>query len=205
MALVLLTGGARSGKSAAAQRLALARSLDGARVVVAVFATASEGDAEMCARIARHRADRPDCFEVCEVSDARGLLGEVGEDALLVVDCLGTALGQLFAACWEEAATGVDFTLADPEALPDGLAEGFELAADALVGALAARAGDTIVVTNEVGSGVVPAYATGRLFRDVLGRANAALAARADAAWLSVAGRLIALHDLPRDAAWPTD
>ena len=68
-----------------------------------------------------------------------------------------------------------------------------------------AREGDTIVVSNEVGDGLVPAYATGRLFRDLLGRANRRLIDAADSAWLVVAGRLVDLGALGHDAAWPED
>ena len=70
---------------------------------------------------------------------------------------------------------------------------------------LVSRRGDTVVVTNEVGGGVVPAYALGRVFRDVLGRANRALVDGADAAYLCVAGRLVDLHARPTQAIWPED
>ena len=71
--------------------------------------------------------------------------------------------------------------------------------------ALTSRGGDTVIVTNEAGWGVVPASASGRLFRDLLGRANRALIDAADAAWLVVGGRLIELTDLPGEAAWPAE
>jgi adenosylcobinamide kinase/adenosylcobinamide-phosphate guanylyltransferase len=74
---------------------------------------------------------------------------------------------------------------------------------DAVVDWLVARSGDTVIVTNEVGSGLVPVYPDGRLFRDVLGRANRLLVDRADAAYLAVSGRLFDLTTLPHDAAWP--
>ena len=64
-------------------------------------------------------------------------------------------------------------------------------------------ASDTIVVTNEVGDGVVPSHTSGRLFRDLLGRCNRRLIDVADAAYLVVAGRLVPLDALTRDAAWP--
>ncbi|HET6497560.1 MAG TPA: bifunctional adenosylcobinamide kinase/adenosylcobinamide-phosphate guanylyltransferase, partial [Coriobacteriia bacterium] len=68
---------------------------------------------------------------------------------------------------------------------------------------LAARRGDTVVVTNETGWGVVPAYPSGRVFRDALGRANAALCTIADAAYLVVNGRLVDLTSAPTELTWP--
>jgi len=102
------------------------------------------------------------------------------------VDCLGTFLGSLLF-------TGVG--------VPEEAAA--EAVSRSAVDALADRTGDTIVVTNEVGMGVVPVSESGRLFRDILGRANARLVDAADAAYLVVAGRCIDLTALPSHAAWP--
>jgi adenosylcobinamide kinase/adenosylcobinamide-phosphate guanylyltransferase len=186
MALVVITGGARSGKSAVATRLATAH---GDPVVVAV-AGVDDGDPEMAARIDRHRADRPDGWTTLEVAGVpvADWIPRVPAGACLVVDCLGTLLsGLLFriATTPEEAAA--------------------EETARALVDALVTREGDTVVITNEVGSGVVPVSASGRLFRDVLGRANARLVDAADRAYLVVAERCFDLTALPREAAWPSD
>jgi adenosylcobinamide kinase/adenosylcobinamide-phosphate guanylyltransferase len=74
---------------------------------------------------------------------------------------------------------------------------------DALVDALLAREGRTVVVTNEVGWGIVPATPLGRLFRDTVGRANRRLIDNADAAWLVVSGRAVDLKTLPQEATWP--
>ena len=187
MALVVFTGGARSGKSAAATELARLRSLDGSRVVVAVFGDPT-GDEEMAARIARHQTDRPEGFDVVEAADGVSWLEDVPDDDLLLVDCLGTLVSRLMA-----------------EAGPDAPTEAVEARVSQVVSLLMRRAGDTIVVTNEVGDGVVPAYPSGRAFRDILGRANQTLAGASDAAYLVVAGRLIDLAALPMAARWPTD
>lgn len=191
MPLVMITGGARSGKSAAAVRLAASRMAGGSEVVVAVFGDACD-DAEMEARIDRHQAERPPGFNTLEATDARSWCADVPGDALLLLDCLGTLTARLMAE------QGVS--------LEDDAAE-FERSLDtdlaALIGWLARRDGDTVVVTNEVGCGVVPAYASGRVFRDVLGRANARLATIAEASYLAVCGRLIDLAALPRDVPWP--
>ncbi len=202
MALVVITGGARSGKSAAAQRLAAERQRAGLPVHIAVFA--SESDTEMAARIAAHRADRPAGFSVIEAGGSIDWLGDVPDASLLVVDCLGTWLGRVMEQCWTDTAvSGTDFD--DFETIPEAFADRFADGVGVVIDALSRRRGDTLVVTNEVGSGVVPAYPAGRLFRDELGRANATLVSCADAAYLAVSGRLIDLAVLPSEATWPTD
>lgn len=203
MALVVLTGGARGGKSRAAQRLAVSRQAEGASVVVAVFARNEFEDAEMTARIERHQADRPEGFATLEAQRSEGWLSAVPQDALLVVDCLGTLLGLALEEVWRQSA-GEELAEAGT-GLPAGLEAAYHERADAIVSELVGRIGDTIIVTNEVGMSVVPEYASARLFRDALGRANAALVHAADASYLAVAGRLLALTGLPREANWPVD
>jgi adenosyl cobinamide kinase/adenosyl cobinamide phosphate guanylyltransferase len=165
MALTLLLGGARSGKSALAVRMAT----EAGRPVVFV-ATGEAGDAEMAERIRLHRESRPaDWTTVEEPLELRRALDDAG-DALVVVDCL---------------------TLWVANALEDGwsAARIEEHAAGA-----ASRAGDTIAVSNEVGLGVVPPTPLGRTYRDVLGRVNAIWAAAADEALFVVAGRTLELR-----------
>lgn len=206
MALVVFTGGARSGKSAAAQRLAQLPALDGANVTVVVFGRGSAEDPEFAERLAHHRSNRPASFSTLEATDSLSWTDAVQADALLVVDCLGTLLGlameQAFAEC---SAAGSSLLDADAALLPAGFEAALAARFDPALGWLLERAGDTIVVTNEVGDGVVPGWASGRVFRDVLGRANRRLLDRSDAGYLCVAGRLIDLSVLPRDARWPKD
>lgn len=206
MALVVFTGGARSGKSRAAQRLAAARAANGALVSVAVFARDDGSDPEFADRVAKHRADRPAGWKTIEAHSAAGWLAHADDGDVLVVDCLGTMLGLAMEDAYA-ASVAADAALgeADPSVLPDGFEVALAARWDAALDALLARAGDTIVVTNEVGDGVVPAYAAGRLFRDLLGRANARLVAQADAAYLVVAGRLIDLAGAPTCVRWPED
>ncbi len=200
MSLVVFTGGARSGKSRAAQELARRRALEGERVVVAVFGR--ESDSEMADRVARHRAHRPGEFETIVGGESPRWLDDAGE-ALLVVDCLGTFVGTVIENVWRVRS---DSALGDAgDVLPDGVADEVESSVLGIVERLLSRRGDTIVVTNEVGDGVVPAFASGRLFRDVLGVANRVLVDDADRAYLCVAGRLLDLADLPRTATWPHD
>jgi adenosylcobinamide kinase/adenosylcobinamide-phosphate guanylyltransferase len=170
MALTLLLGGARSGKSA----LAVARARALAAPVVFI-ATAEALDAEMARRIERHRADRDPGWRTVEAPvELRAALAAAPAAACAIVDCLSLWVANL---------------------VMQGLGEDevAELARDAAALA-AARPGATIAVSNEVGMGVVPEYELGRRYRDALGRANAAWAARADEALLVIAGRTLALE-----------
>jgi adenosylcobinamide kinase/adenosylcobinamide-phosphate guanylyltransferase len=165
---LLLTGGARSGKSALAVALAERQSAD-----VVFLATGQVGDDEMSARIARHRAERPGHWRTVEEPVALvEAIGAVEPAACLVVDCLSLWVANLVST-------------ADSAAI--------EQAAAAAADAAATRPGTTIVVTTEVGLGIVPATPLGREYRDVLGRVNAIWAESADVAYLVVAGRLLPL------------
>jgi adenosylcobinamide kinase / adenosylcobinamide-phosphate guanylyltransferase len=170
MALTLLLGGARSGKSA----LAVARARALAAPVVFV-ATAEALDAEMARRIERHRAERDPGWQTVEAPvELRDALATAPSGACAIVDCLSLWVANLVLQGLGEEEVAV-------------------LARDAAALA-AARTGATIAVTNEVGMGVVPEYELGRRYRDALGRANAAWAARAEEALLVVAGRTLALQ-----------
>lgn len=167
--LTVLVGGARSGKSALAVDLA-----DRSGRPVVFVATATPGDEEMADRIARHRAERPeDWTTVEEPLDLVAAFDRTGDDACVVVDCL---------SLWTMNA----IDRSDDEVL-------------ALVGEQVARAhrrvGPTIVVGNEVGSGIVPGDPATRRYRDLLGRVNAAWARAADRAFLVVAGRVVPLAE----------
>ena len=203
MALVVFSGGARSGKSRAAQALAEQRALDGVPVTAVVFGR-HDADPEFALRVQRHREQRPRSFDVIEAVDPTSWMPEAPGDGLLLVDCLGTLLGLVMESEWP-ADDGADLGQAAAEALPAGYESAVERSFTATVDWLATRDADTIVVTNEAGDGIVPAYASGRLFRDLLGRANRTLVQRADAAYLVVAGRLLDLTSLPVQASWPVD
>ena len=180
MALTVLTGGARSGKSAAAVAAATASGEP-----VTFIATAEPGDDEMAERIQRHRAERPAHWTTAEAPhDLAGAVAGVDPAGTIIVDCL---------SIWT-----TNRMLEDPPI------DGAELVAEAagLAVQLAARPGLSVVVTNEVGSGVVPATPLGRDFRDVLGLVNQAMVRAADAAYLVVAGRLLPLVD-PADGLGP--
>jgi adenosylcobinamide kinase / adenosylcobinamide-phosphate guanylyltransferase len=195
MSLIVLTGGARSGKSSAACRLVSSRHED----VVVVVAEQEPEDAEMSRRIVRHRAERPTNYTTIEVHEGMSWTVDVPEDACLLLDCLGTLVSQMVGAAFGMRGE----TVAADDMVSQETETNVEQSVDALVDWLVARSADTVVVTNEVGSGIVPAYPDARLFRDVMGRANRRLTDAADTAYLAVCGRLIELTTLPRDAAWP--
>jgi adenosylcobinamide kinase/adenosylcobinamide-phosphate guanylyltransferase len=185
--LGVVTGPVRSGKSRVALDLALKT---GRPVVVAVGGRAD--DEEMARRIRQHQADRPGDVRVIEVDADPAWVAVVPAEACLLVDCLGTVLGLGM----------VDLMPDDAEVAPAGAEERADSRAQALVDALLARGGDTVVVGNEVGWGIVPATPLGRLFRDVNGRAMRVLVEAADVAVLVVAGRCIDLKKMPREAQW---
>lgn len=171
----LITGGARAGKTAFA--LALARSRPGPVVYVA---TAEARDEEMAARIQRHRAERPPHWTTVEAPLEPVLaLAGVSPTALVVLDCLTLWVSNLLLA-----------RLSAHFSVPEG-----EAAATAVRGAVQellawqARAGnDLLIISNEVGLGIVPADPLSRLYRDVLGQANQMVAATAARVYLVVAG-----------------
>jgi len=195
MSLIVLTGGARCGKSAVAQNLADECAHD---VTVVAFGQPA-GDSEMAERIARHKADRPARFRTVEATDSVEWTERVGE-GVLVVDCLGTLLNLVMTETY--LAIGGPLQ-ADSDQVPAGFEAEVENRFAAIIGWVLRRWDHTIVVTNEVGDGVVPAYASGRIFRDVLGRANRSLVDRSDAAYLVVAGRCIEITALSQRARWP--
>jgi adenosyl cobinamide kinase/adenosyl cobinamide phosphate guanylyltransferase len=180
--LVVLLGGARAGKSALAADLA--RRWEGQ---VAYVATAEPGDEEMRSRIERHRAERPaEWTTVEEPLRLREALVGLDDGALAVVDCLTLWVANLLER-------------GDSE-------EGIVEEAGAVAAAARSRAAPVVVVTNEVGLGIVPATPSGRAYRDLLGRVNSTFVEHADRAALVVAGRLLRL-DPPAalgDWAWTT-
>ncbi|HJR96293.1 MAG TPA: bifunctional adenosylcobinamide kinase/adenosylcobinamide-phosphate guanylyltransferase [Actinomycetota bacterium] len=169
MAVTLLTGPVSSGKSRLAASLA---AMWEGRVELVV--TAEAGDEEMRERIERHRAERPEAWVVHEEPlDLGSAIAAFSDDAFAIVDCL---------TLWTSNRLGAG----DDGAIVVGLArEAAELAAS--------RMAPTVVVTNEVGWGIVPVNDLARAYRDVLGGVNAEFASRADRAWLVVAGRAVAL------------
>ncbi|HEY3015083.1 MAG TPA: bifunctional adenosylcobinamide kinase/adenosylcobinamide-phosphate guanylyltransferase [Nocardioides sp.] len=166
----LVIGGARSGKSRIAEGL-LAQAPD---VTYVATGYPAHDDPEWAARIARHVADRPATWTTVETLDLAGLLRADGGP--LLVDCLTLWLTRVMDEV-EAWTTGASV---------DG-------PTDELLGALRESARDVVLVTNEVGQGVVPESASGRLFRDEMGRLNAAVAAECGDLLWCVAGRVVRL------------
>ncbi|MGZ4444505.1 MAG: bifunctional adenosylcobinamide kinase/adenosylcobinamide-phosphate guanylyltransferase [Nocardioidaceae bacterium] len=173
----LVTGGARSGKSREAERL-LAAEPD---VTYVATAYPPEHDAEWADRVRLHRDRRPAHWATVETLDLVGLLGADGGP--LLVDCLTLWLTRVMDrhGAWDDdvwAASGEKAVTAEIEAL---------------VAAWRSTTRRVVAVTNEVGQGVVPDTATGRRFRDVMGRLNATVAAETEDVRWCVAGRVVTL------------
>lgn len=191
MTVTLVTGPVRSGKSRHAEDL-----LSGARQVLYVAtgprpdpvgaadaerADAEWADAEWAARVAAHRSDRPSDWTTVESLEVAATIRSARRPVL--VDCLGTWItGLADQAGWHDL---------------DAARTAIGAAREDLLGALADVPVPVVLVTNEVGWGVVPSTPSGRFFQDELGRVNAAVSAVADTVHLVVAGRVLDLTAAP--------
>ena len=185
MTRTLLLGGARSGKSGLAERLARASGKD-----VVYVATSYAGDAEMAARIAHHRARRPSDWTTVEEATAlaSALRAQCAPGRIVIVDCLTLWLTNLMFSAHQEF----------PEVGPIDLPPLFEAERAALLDWLnAPPTGDVVFVSNEVGMGIVPYGAVSRAFADEAGRLNQDVAARCDRVLFVAAGLPLALKGAP--------
>ena len=192
--LILLLGGARSGKSTFAERLAA-----NSGRTVAFIATATADDDEMRERIARHRASRPREWHTLEEPlDLAGAVLQAYKLAdVVLLDCITLWLGNMLlqeSGQVESGDKGKETTsnLFDERALKQ---------IEALLAVMqSAEPNKTLMmVTNEVGLGIVPAYALGRVYRDTLGYVNQFLAQAADRVYLMVAGMAVDIKRLQVD------
>ncbi|KQY60468.1 adenosylcobinamide kinase/adenosylcobinamide phosphate guanyltransferase [Aeromicrobium sp. Root495] len=173
----LVTGGVRSGKSFHAESLVVA---EHAVTYVAPGPEADpESDPEWATRVQRHQDRRPGHWRTVETTDLVAAVAD-GDDAL-IIDCLGTWLTAQI-----DELDGWDSVQDEWEAV---LLERIEAMADAI----GTSPRTVVVVTNEVGLGVVPEHRSGRIFRDLLGIANQRVAAEVDHVLLVVAGRVLTL------------
>lgn len=184
--LTLILGGARSGKSDLAERLALASGRD-----VVFVATMDPRDDELRLRVEQHRAIRPAPWRTIEEqTDVVAALEEHARPgSFVIVDCVTLWVSNLLVAQLGDA------TAASAEATSAAVGEAIS-AARALGDWAATFDGEVAVVSNDAGAGVVPAYPLGRAFRDALGGANRAVAERAGQVYWVVAGLALELRSL---------
>lgn len=170
--LILVLGGARSGKSTFAQQMA--RQLGGKQVLF--VATAEARDEEMQRRIELHRRERPEGWRVLEAQlhVGKAILDQAGEEEVVLVDCVTLLVSNLMMGMGDPPAVEAEAQVMDEV-----------LALAACAERLSCR---LIVVSNEVGLGLVPPYSLGRAYRDLLGKVNQVLARKADEVYLMVAG-----------------
>jgi adenosylcobinamide kinase/adenosylcobinamide-phosphate guanylyltransferase len=178
----LLIGGARSGKSALAQRWSSERSAD-----VCALVTGTESDPEMAARIAAHRRDRPSHWRVREEPIYLGRALREETSGLLLVDCLTLWISNCL---WLPGTVEADLGAWRRER-------------DDFIDALTVHTADVIIVTNEVGTGIVPNNAASRLFRDEQGWLNQAVAAACDEVFFVTAGLPLCLKAGPANTTAP--
>jgi adenosylcobinamide kinase/adenosylcobinamide-phosphate guanylyltransferase len=174
----LILGGARSGKSDYAEKLAA--QLAGP---VLYIATAQAGDDEMSARIVAHRQARPAHWHTLEAPRnlAVALTAVAEPPRVMLLDCMTLLVSNILLAMENEPQRDME--------------QAVYAEIDALLTARQQFGAALITVSNEVGLGLVPSYALGRLYRDVLGRANQYLAARADRVLFMVAGLPLAVKE----------
>lgn len=182
--LILVTGGARSGKSSFAQ--SFAARLGGESVLF--VATAQPRDPEMAQRIEAHRLSRPAAWATLEAPRQVGqAIQSAPPTSVILVDCLTLLVSNVLLA------------------LDDGCAAEAVMT-DEVVSLLKvgrSRSEALVVVTNEVGLGIVPGNPLARQYRDLLGRGNAFIAAEADEVYLLVAGLPVEIKSLARRGGAP--
>jgi len=173
---VLITGGARSGKSRFAQELAQRLGQP-----VLFVATAEAGDEEMRQRIEEHRRTRPTAWRTLEVTTHIGhhILQRIGGAQVVIIDCLTFLVSNVLGQFIGPTGDNIDELLAE---------KAVNREIDELIDCLNRIPASFIIVTNEVGTGLVPVNRVGRAYRDLLGKANQRLAERTDEVYLMVSG-----------------
>ncbi|HOV63348.1 MAG TPA: bifunctional adenosylcobinamide kinase/adenosylcobinamide-phosphate guanylyltransferase [Spirochaetia bacterium] len=177
--MVFILGGARSGKSSFAMKLAGERS-DASFLPLTYIATAQAYDEEMRVRIAKHREDRPATVRTIEeplyVGSALMALGE----SVCLIDCLTLLMSNIMYAT-------PDFDSSIPEKRATA-EDAVQDEVDRIITGCREHTGDVIIVSNDVGVGVVPPYPDARLFQDIAGRAHQAIAAASSSVYYMVSG-----------------
>jgi adenosylcobinamide kinase/adenosylcobinamide-phosphate guanylyltransferase len=173
---ILIVGGARSGKSRFAQELA--RKLGGQVLFVA---TAEAGDKEMSERIEEHQKERPATWRTLEASShvGRRIKQEIGKAQVVAVDCVTLLVSNIFSQYNDQTLEGVKESVLEKQVVAE---------INELVECMKSIDASFVIVSNELGSGIVPNSRVGRIYRDLLGKANQMLAQSADEVYLMVAG-----------------
>ncbi|MFC2044692.1 bifunctional adenosylcobinamide kinase/adenosylcobinamide-phosphate guanylyltransferase [Chloroflexota bacterium] len=182
----LLIGGARSGKGRFA--LELARGLGGQVLFVA---TAEAGDSDMAERIENHRRERPENWRTLEVTCHVGnsILKDIGTANIVVLDCITLLVGNIFGQNEEQTLERIEESVLEKQVMAE-ISE--------LMSCLSKITANSIIVTNDVGLGLVPINRVGRLYRDFLGKANQMLAQNADEVYLMIAGLPVKIKSLDK-------
>lgn len=180
--LILILGGARSGKSSFAEQWAKKSGKS-----VTYIATAQPGDSEMTARIEQHRADRPDHWITLEIplNISAALQPNPIKSQLILLDCITILVSNLMLQFGKEADT---IDIERSQVVEDEINQ--------LIQAIHTSDSTWLVVSNEVGAGVVPPYPLGRLYRDLLGQANQRLSDSAEEIYYLIAGIALPLHQI---------
>lgn len=173
---VFLLGGARSGKSFYAQELAKQMA-----EAVLFVATATAGDEDMHRRIKKHQQDRPQEWHTLEAPFEVGKQIEdtVEDEELVIIDCLTLLVNNIFCRHDETQFDNIEDSLLEKEVITE---------IKAIISCIKKVDASFIIVSNEVGLGLVPDNRMGRLYRDILGRANQMIGQAADEVYLMVAG-----------------
>lgn len=169
--MTLILGGVRSGKSTYAQKL-----LEDSADTVIFIATATAGDDEMAARIRAHQANRPAHWSTIEAPmNVGSVIKRLPPSCNILLDCITLLASNVLMSC--------------PEPVNQSFFEkSLQREIEEIIKAFDASSGKWVIVSNEVGLGVIPYTTMGRYYRDALGNANQKLAAAADHVIFMIAG-----------------
>lgn len=144
-------------------------------------ATAEAGDEEMRRRIKKHKKSRPASWRTLEVTRNVGgqIRQEIGDASVVIVDCITLLVNNILCQCIDRGGEQPDVKAIEREVVAE---------TDELIASMRDTAASFIIVTNEVGTGVIPDNALARLYRDLLGRANQMLARHTDQVYMMVSG-----------------
>jgi len=177
--LILVTGGARSGKSTLAEKKAL--ELGKSTVYIATAIAFDEG---MKDRIKKHRLDRPSGWTTIEIyKNFKSIIEDINFKAsdLILLDCMTLMITNLMLE------SNLDFDNCSMEEV-DKLEKKIFIEVDELLNIITTNNKTSIIVTNEVGMGLVPSYRMGNIFRDIAGRVNQYIASRSSDVYFTVSG-----------------